>query len=257
MGNKIELKLDEREVHGKKVAQLRKESIVPAVVYGAGMKPVSVQADHNVLEKVYRQAGSHTPVHLTIGSKKRIAMIKDVEFNVVKHTINHVSFHAVKANEPVIAEVPIRLVGTGESEAEKAGLVVLQALEKIEVKALPMDLPEALEVSIVSLAEANEHVTVADIELPSNVELVDHVADPNADEDVEQHSVTELVVASVYEPSALQAANEAAGGDADDDVDSVDAENGSDTPQGTQDEEKMPGGKSQDEPKQSNVDANS
>lgn len=255
MGNKIELKLDEREVHGKKVAQLRKESIIPAVVYGPGMKPVSVQADHNVLQKVYSQAGNHSPVHLTIGSKKRIAMIKDVEFDVVKHTINHVSFHAVKANEPVNAEVPIRLTGEGESEAEKAGLIVLQSLEKIEVKALPMDLPEALEISIAGLKDAGEHLTVADLTLPKDVELIDHVADPNADEDVEQHSVTELVVASVYEPSALQAANDAAGGDAEDESE-VEAENGGDTPQDSQSGESMPGGKSQDEPKQSNVDAN-
>lgn len=228
MGSKIELTLEERTVHGKKVAQLRQESIVPAVVYGPGMKPVSVQANHNLLEKIYKQAGNHTPVHITIGTKKRIAMIKDVEFNVVKHTINHVSFHAVKANEPVVAEVPIHLVGTGESEAERAGLVVLQALEKIEVKALPMDLPESLEVSILELANPNDRITVADLTMPANVEIVDHVADPNADEDVEQHSVTELVIASVYEPSALQAANDAAGGDAEDaSAESVDAEQGS------------------------------
>lgn len=226
MGNKIELVLETRELHGKKVAQLRKESIVPAVVYGPGMEPVSVQAPHNILEKIYRQAGTHTPVHLTIGSKKRIALIKDVEFDVIKHTINHVSFHAVKANEPVVAEVPIHLVGTGESEAEKAGLVVLQALDKIEVKALPMHLPEALEVSIADLKEAGEKITVADIKIPGDVDLVDNNAGDADDE--EAHSVTELVVASVYEPSALQAANEAAGGDAEDaSADAVESENGS------------------------------
>jgi len=235
MGNKIELKLDEREVHGKKVAQLRKQSIVPAVVYGPGMTPVSVQADHNLLEKIYRQAGSHSPVHLTIGSKKRIAMIKDVEFDVVKHRITHVSFHAVNAKETVVAEIPIHLTGEGESVAEKSGYVVLQSLEKIEVKALPMNLPESLEVSIVKLAEPGERLTVADITLPANVELVDHV-DQHANDDEEQHSVTELVIASVYEPSALQAANDAVGGDAEADVDSVEAENGADTPEESQEQ---------------------
>lgn len=255
MGNKIELKLEERTVHGKKVAGLRKESIVPAVVYGPGMKPVSVQVAHNVMEKVYRQAGNHSPVHLAIGGKKRIAMIKDVEFDVVKHTISHVSFHAVKANEPVVAEVPIRLVGEGESEAERAGLVILQALEKIEVKALPMDLPEALEISTTDLKEAGEKLTVGDITMPEDVELVDNPTGP-VDDDEEQPAVTDLVIASVYEPSALQAANEAAGGDAEDESE-VESEQGSeDADGGTQDEENMPGGKGQDEPKQSNIDAN-
>jgi len=254
MGNKIELKLENRALHGKKVAQLRRESIVPAVVYGPGITPISVQAPHNVVEKVYRQAGSHTPVHITVGGKKRIAMIKDVEFDVVKHTINHVSFHAVKANEAVVAEVPIHLLDQGESEAEKAGLVILQALEKVEVKALPMDLPEALEVSVSTLKEAGDKLTVGDIAIPDDVELVDNQAAP-AEEDEEQPSITDLVVASVYEPSALQAANEAAGGDAEENLDAVGADNGGDTPQDTQAGESKPGGKLQDEPKQSQLDS--
>jgi hypothetical protein len=86
------------------------------------------------------------------GAKKRIAMIKDVDYDPTRHGyIRHISFHAVKANEPVVAEVPIHLVGEGESAAEKAGLIVLQALDKVQVKALPMDLPEAIEISIVGL----------------------------------------------------------------------------------------------------------
>lgn len=255
MGDKINVKLEKRELQGKKVRQLRAQGLVPGVVYGHGLEPISVQAPLNVLEKVVRDAGKHTPVHLTIDSKRKIAMIKDIDVEPVKSVIRHVSFHAVKANEPVVAEVPIRLVGEGESAAEKAGLVVLQSLEKLEVKALPMDLPDALEVSIESLAEAGDHVTVADVTVPENVELVDHVADPNADEEVEQHSVKDLVVASAYEPSALQAANEAAGGDAEDEAE-VESEHGEDTPQDTQAEESRPGGKGQDEPKQSNVDAN-
>lgn len=253
MGNKVTLSLDERTVRGKKVAKLRNEGLVPSVVYGSGFDPVNGQAPHNVVEKVVHAAGTHTPVHLTIGTKKHIAMIKDVEWNAVKHTINHVSFHAVKQNESVTAEVPLHLEGEGESAAEKAGLIVLQSLEKIEVKALPMDLPEYLKVSIAKLSEAGDHVTVADIVLPKNVELVDNSSHDKAED---EHSVTELVVASAYEPSALQAANESAGGDADVDVDDVAADNGSDTPQDTQAGESKPGGKKQDEPKQSELDAN-
>lgn len=226
MGNKVELTLEKREVHGKKVARLRQEGIVPAVVYGPGMEPVSAQVARNVMDKVYREAGNHTPVHLTVAGKKRIAMIKDVEFDVIRHVINHVSFHAVKADEPVVAEVPIRVEDTSESEAEKAGLVILQALEKIEVKALPMDLPEAIVVSALSLKEAGDRITVADIKLPAEVEIVDN-DDGREGTDDDNTSIMDLVIASVYEPSALQAANEAAGGDAEDaDADSVESEQG-------------------------------
>jgi large subunit ribosomal protein L25 len=231
MGDKITLSLDEREVHGKKVARLRREGLVPGVVYGAGFEPISVQIAGNVLAKAYSAAGKHHPVHLTIGSKKKIAMIKDAAVDPVKHVVRHISFHAVNQNDPVEAEIPVRLKGEGESEAEKVGMVILQNIESLEVKALPMDLPDALEVDITHLKEAGERVTVADIKLPANVELVDHAANQQTDEDEDTHSVTELVVASVWEPSALQAANDATGGDVEAAVEDVEAENGEDTNQ--------------------------
>lgn len=254
MGDKLTLKLDARDVQGKKVAKLRKEGIVPAVVYGPGIEPISVQAQGNIIEKTYRQAGTYTPVHLTIGSKRKIAMIKDVDFEPVKGTIRHVSFHAVKASDPVNAEVPVHLIGEGESEAEKNGLIVLQALDKVEVRALPMDLPDAVEISVIGLKEAGDKVTLAEATLPEGVEFVEH-DDGHHEADEEKPRITDLMVASVWEPAALQAANEATAGDAEDESE-VESENGEDTPQDTQAEETKPGGKLQDEPKQSNVDAN-
>lgn len=255
MGEKISLKLDERTVHGKKVKSLRASGITPGVVYGHGIEPLAVQGEAGEVRRVVTAAGKHTPINLT-GAKRRIAMIKDVEYHPTKAgVIRHVSFHAVKADEPVHAEVPVHLVGVGESVAEKAGLVVLQAIDKIEVKALPMDLPEAIEIDITALAEAGEKVTLGNAKLTAGVEFVEHDTGHHDDEEEEKPSVTDLVVATVYEPAALEAANDAAAGDAVDESE-VEAEHGSETPEGTQAEETRPGGKLQDEPKQSNVDAN-
>ena len=227
MGDKINLKLDLRTLQGKKVRQLRQEGIIPAVVYGAGLEPINVQAPRNIIDKVIRDAGKHTPVHLTIDSKKEIAMIKDVEIDAVKGLARHVSFHAVKQNEPVNAEVPIHLIGEGESVAERAGLIVLQALDRIEVRALPLVLPEALEVSIAGLKEAGEQITLGDITLPEGVVFVEHNTGREEEGDEEAPQLTDLVVASVYEPAALEAANDAAAGDATID-DEAEADNGAD-----------------------------
>lgn len=253
MGEKLTLKLDERTAHGKKVAKLRSQGLIPVVVYGPGIEPISAQVEDGVFTKLYRQAGTYTPVHVSVGSKKKIAMIKDVDRDPVKGSVRHVSFHAVKANEPVVAEVPVHLTGEGESEAEKNGLIILQALEKVEVKALPMDLPEAIEISVVYLKEAGQKVTLGDAQLPAGVEFVEHDSG-HGDEDEEKTHVTDLMVASVWEPAALQAANEAAAGDATDPSE-VASDKGEDTDQHSQATEDMPGGKGQDEPKQSNVDA--
>jgi large subunit ribosomal protein L25 len=216
MGDKINLTLEKRTEQGKKVAKLRKRGIVPGVIYGQGFDPILVQAEYGPIEKVVRDAGKHTPVYVTLDGNQRIAMIKDIDRDPVKSRVRHVSFHAVKADEVVTAEVPIRLIGEGESEAEKAGLVVLQAIEEIEIKAKPADLPEALEVSIVNLATTEDKLTLGDIQLPRGVEYAD------AEQDLE------LVIANVYEPAALQAANEAAGGDAEDESEVESEKGGSD-----------------------------
>lgn len=226
MGDKITLQVDERNVQGKKVKRLRAEGLTPGVIYGPGLEPMSVQVPEGELLKVVKAAGKHTPVHLT-GSKRRIAMIKDVDIDPVRNAIQHVSFHAVRADQPVTTEVPILLTGMGESEAEKNGLIVLQTIDRVEVKALPMDLPEAIEVSVLALSEEGQKVTLAAATLPDGVEFVDHDDGHHHDEDeeTERQTILDQVVASVWEPAALQAANEAAAGDAEDEAD-VPAENG-------------------------------
>ena len=234
----ISLKLEQRSIKGKKVAALRKQGLTPSVVYGGKSDPVMVQSPIIETTKVVNAAGKHTPVHLLIDGKKKLAIIKTIDKDPVKHLVRHVAFHAIKQNEVITTEVPLVLVGQGESDAEKAGLVVLQALEKVEVKAKPADLPEALELSIKELASTEDKLTLADIKLPEGVEFADLEQD------------LELVVANVYEPAALEAANNATGGDIQDESEVLDSEDDSTS------EEKMPGGKKQDEPKQSNVDAN-
>lgn len=256
MGDKITLKIDEREVHGKKVAQLRQSGLTPGVVYGPGMEPLSIQVPQNELEKVVQAAGKHTPVHLS-GKKRRIAMIKEVDIDPAKNTISHISFHAVRADQPVVTEVPIHLIGLGESEAEKNGLIILQTLNHVKIKALPMDLPEALEISVIELKDESEKITLEAATLPEGVELVEsddgHIHDE--EEAAERQTAADQVVASVWEPAALQAANESTAGDAQDESE-VASDNGSPADDAlTQDGESKPGGKSQDEPKQSNVDA--
>lgn len=235
MGEKVELSVTLRDVIGKKVAGLRKEGYVPAVVYGHDFPAQSVMADAVPMTKAVHRAGKHHPVELTIGDQKRLVMIKATDIDPVKHTVRHVAFHVVKQNEEVETEVPVIVVGAGETLAEKAGLVVLTGTDTVQVKALPNNLPDQLEVPGEKLVEVSDHVTIADIIAPKGVTIL---SDP------------ELVVATVYEPSALQAANEAAGGGAEPgDEASVEAEEGADTPQETQAEEDRPGGKKQFEAK--------
>ncbi|SRR6266498_1554342 len=235
MGEKVQLSLEERSITGKKVKTLRHDGFIPAIVYGHDFPAKAVMASAAPITKVVSQAGKHQPVELTIGSLKRLAMIKSTDVDPVKRQLRHVAFHIIKQNEEVETEVPITITGIGETLAEKAGLVVLTTVDTVTVKALPNNLPDQLEVPGEKLVEISDHLTVADIVVPKGVTIV---SDP------------ELTLATVYEPSALQAKNEQAGGQAlPGDEEAVVSEEGADTPQETQAEENRPGGKKQFEPK--------
>ncbi len=211
MSDSITLNLTKRTATGKKVAGLRKDGQTPGVVYGHGFDAINVQAPEVAIQKVVAKAGKHHMIDLVIDGDKKLGLIKHIEIDPVRHKLNHVSFHAVRAGDKVETSIPVKLVGVGESAAERAGLVVLQTLETLVVRALPKDLPDSLEVSILELEEPGQGVTIADLKIPSGVEL----AEENMD----------ITIASVYEPSALAAANEAAGGDAEDESE-VESENG-------------------------------
>lgn len=246
----INLTLEPREVTGKAVKHLRHDGLIPAVIHDHGKPSVIVQADAVALLKVWRQAGKHHPVELKAGDQKFTALIKAAEFDPKKHQLRHIVFNAVDKDQKVEAEIPVRPrydEGNESSPAERNGLIVLSQLETVQVKATPDKLPDFLEYDAEKLIEIGDHVTVADLNVPGGVEI----------ETEAEHSV-----ATVYEPSAIAAANEAAAGEAEEGEEpEAEAEEGEaaegEGGAGEQGQagESRPGGKGQDEPKPSSVEA--
>jgi large subunit ribosomal protein L25 len=99
MGEKVELTVEARDVTGKKVAALRRDGYVPAVVYGHDFPAQSVMAAEVPMAKAVRSAGKHHPIELQIGSDKRLVMIKTIDVDPVKNGLRNVAFHVVKQNE--------------------------------------------------------------------------------------------------------------------------------------------------------------
>lgn len=198
----LSLTLEHREVTGKAVKQLRRQGMVPAVIHDHGKESLVVMGSYVDMAKTYQQAGKHHPVSLKAGGKQYMALIKTAEFDPKKHLLRHVVFNAVKANEKVTAEIPVRIIfdeGNDATPAERASLVVLHQLEVVEVEALPKYLPDVLEFNGEKLVEVGDQATVADLIVPEHVVVK---TEPSQS------------LATVFEPSALQAANDAAGGDA-------------------------------------------
>ena len=215
MAEKIVLAVEKRELTGKKAKQLRKSGIVPGVIYGSKMEATNIQVPIAFnIQKVISQAGYHTPVEITLDGKKLTALLKDVSYVPARSDIFNFSFQAVSANEKVTTEIPVELVNLDESPAKKAGLVILNNLDQLEVRAKTGDLPNALTADAMKLEKAEDKLTVADIKLPKGVELVDENLD-NA-------------IATVWEPAALEAKNAAADA-AGAEVPETEVENGAET----------------------------
>lgn len=164
------LKLQQRTVVGKGLNRLRHDGVVPAVIHNHGSDSIHVMAPETELVKIYQTAGKHHPLNLEVGDDKYLALIKDAHFNPVKRRLQHVVFQAIKQDEKVEAEVPIRI--EGDIPAEKVGLMVLHQLDSVEIEALPKNLPDELVVSAESLVELHDKITVADLQVPTGVTIL-------------------------------------------------------------------------------------
>ncbi|MGH7142274.1 MAG: 50S ribosomal protein L25 [Candidatus Saccharimonadales bacterium] len=232
----ISLELELRTVTGKAVKHLRNQGKTPAVIHDHGKESVIVQAPYLDLYRIYQKAGKHHPIDLTAGQNKYTALIKTVTFEPRKNQLSHVVFNAVDKDQKVEAEVPVRPRYSEDNEAspaERSGLIVLEQLPVIEIKAIPDKLPDVLEYDAERLIEIGDQVSVSDLIIPEGVELI---------------TEPEHVIATVYEPSALAAANDAAGGTAEpEDAEEIPSEITESAEGETQDDENNSGAKNEKE----------
>lgn len=195
--SEYKLLLEKRELTGKKAKDLRKKGLIPSVIYG-GKESILASSEYVPTEKVLNLAGYHSPIDLTIDGKKKLAIVKDVHFDPVSRQIINIEFQAIKANESVEATTPIVIANFSDSDASKLyHFMYNQALEEIDVKAKPADLPKEIVLDASKLADLDAKLTVKDIVLPEGVEF----ADKELDE--------EQVIISLYDPAAEAAAREA------------------------------------------------
>lgn len=212
MSEKIILSAKKREITGKKVAKIRQAGEIPAVVYGNKFDPINIQIIQQDAKKAIREAGRHTPIELNFDGKKQMVILKSVDYLPASSEISHLDFQAVRANEVVTTTVPIELIGFDDSAAAKAGFIVMNAIDEVEIRAKANELPNAIEVNAANLATADDKITFADAKIPAGVEIVDF--DP------------EMTIASVYNQAELEAKNAAADEAAEVDVENIPVDNG-------------------------------
>ena len=165
----IVLEAELREITGKKCRALRNQNIVPAQVYNSEGN-TNIQADHNTLKAVLKEAGSTALIEIKAGDKVMNALTREVQMSLDRQRVLHVDFFEVDMTKKVIASVPIELTGDAPLVAEGAILIV--GVASVEVEALPADIPQSVAVSVEGLKEFTDTVTSGDIPLPEGVTLV-------------------------------------------------------------------------------------
>ncbi|MES2829583.1 MAG: 50S ribosomal protein L25/general stress protein Ctc [Bacteroidota bacterium] len=141
-----------RENVGKRDAkELRYEGKVPAVLYGGKEQAHFAVVTTELKDAIYTPEANF--VEITLGDQKVKAIIKELQFHPLTDLLLHVDFLQLFDDKEIMMEIPIKLVGT--SPGVKMGGKLVQKLRKLRLKALPKDMPQAVEVSISKLEVGN------------------------------------------------------------------------------------------------------
>ncbi|MFN8517941.1 MAG: 50S ribosomal protein L25 [Chloroflexota bacterium] len=204
------LAAEPRTITGKKVASLRREGKVPAVVYGHGHESQPIQLDAHELDLLRRHAGRNALLDLTLGKGKATPVIlQHVQEHPVTRRPVHVDLFVVRMTEELTVDVPVAF--TGESEAvRRDGGTLLHQRETVSVRALPDALPSAIEVDISGLSDFETTLHVGDIVAPQGVTIVTDAAEPLARVQAPRVAEEPVLAAEVIDETAAAATDESA-----------------------------------------------
>jgi len=170
----LELKSEKRTLLGKKVKSLRRKGVIPAVVYGGKEGSVPIELGLKEFSKIFKTAGETTLIKLFVNDAVKNVLIHDISRDPMTEEINHVDFYEVKMDEKITTKVPLVFIGDAPAVIDLGGVLV-KAMQELEVRALPADLPHQIEIDISQLKTFDDNILVKDIKLPKNVEILENL----------------------------------------------------------------------------------
>lgn len=172
MADTYNLEAQPRTIVGKKVGQLRRQGLVPVVVYGAALKEgVNLQVPYRPLQVALAKAGGTHLIEISADGAKHTVLARAVQRDVIKGDILHVDFQAVDLSQTITTNVPVHL--TGESPAAETRIGALaQVANTLTIEALPSDLIDSVQVDISGLREIGDGIHVRDLDLGSKVSIL-------------------------------------------------------------------------------------
>lgn len=167
----MKLTVNKRVRTGRRAKAVRRDGLLPGVLYGAGLDAVPIEMDAREAGRLLDRASRSTLIELSMDGQSHTVLVRDTQRDVIRRDYLHVDFLNVAMDVRIRAEVPIELVGTAPAEKE-TGAVLVTGVTTIEVEALPADLMDRITVDLGSLMQIDDSITVADLYVGDSVELL-------------------------------------------------------------------------------------
>ncbi|OIP24263.1 hypothetical protein AUK11_03660 [bacterium CG2_30_37_16] len=175
---KLMLKAAVREEKGKARA-LRRQGLVPAVIYGKGAKTINITIDGHDFSKVYKKSGHTGIIQVKVSDKTKNVLVHELDHDGVSNHVMHVDFYAVKMNEKITAFVPLNFVGESPAVEELDGTLIRQK-DEVEVEAFPAELPNHIDVDLSMLVDFESVLHVKNLAVSAEVKILTDPEEPIA-----------------------------------------------------------------------------
>ena len=210
MSEAIKLSAAMRKDVGKGASRrLRHEDKVPAIIYGGEAEPVQITLEGRAIRRALEAESFYSQiVTLDIEGTEQQAILKDVQRHPAKEHAMHMDFLRVDATHAITTHIPLHFLNEDTCVGVKAGGAITHARVEVEVKCLPADLPEFIEVDMANV-ELGAHVHLSDLSIPEGVQLVAMLQGEGNDLDVA--SVQKLRGADEDDAAESESSEEEAG----------------------------------------------
>jgi large subunit ribosomal protein L25 len=210
MMEEVILQVSIRNVVGKQVKTLRREGILPAIVYGRGISSIPISLNALKANQILSAITSSNLVVIDIDGEKHTTLVREKQRDPVTGEVLHIDFYEVSMTEKLRTNVVLEFQGESPAVKELMGVLV-NVIESLEIECLPKNLPNRIVADLSSLEEIGDSLYVRDIILPPNIELISDsdglvvVISPPAAEEIEEVEEVEI---TEEEPEVIERGKE-------------------------------------------------
>lgn len=171
MAENLVLEAQQRTVAGKKVSQLRRQGLIPVIVYGPKNEPKSLQVPARPLQLALMKAGGTHLIDIKVNGDTHTVLAREVQRDILRGDIIHVDFFAVDLKAKINIDVPVHYINESPAVIAKLGILITGP-SVLTVETLPTNLPEKIDVDISLLKQIGDAVHVRDLVMGEGIVIL-------------------------------------------------------------------------------------